>query len=72
MPDHYICRGCKNVFDEDGLCGVDGCAKQGDRLNFATARMAGTRERLKRVNGRRLRAIRREIMRDIKNCPRSS
>ncbi|MEK7623919.1 MAG: hypothetical protein AAB408_04635 [Patescibacteria group bacterium] len=34
MPDHYICRGCKNVFDEDGLCGVDGCAKQGDRLEF--------------------------------------
>ncbi len=32
--EHYICRGCKNVFDQDGLCGVDGCPKQGERLEF--------------------------------------
>ncbi len=33
-PEHYICRGCKNVFDDNGLCGVDGCSKYGEPLEM--------------------------------------
>ena len=31
---HYICRGCKNVFDEKGLCGVEDCPKNNQPLEM--------------------------------------